>query len=105
MHLLYSRKSFFRRHVKYNHKFICKNGFGIEENIKYVKNYLIENRINGIENESEAGEEIKDKKYFEVNFQKPKKLESKDFVKKFLDATLFSLETNESPFTLNDIKK
>ena len=80
--------------------------FGKEENIKYVKNYLIENRINGIKNEVEAYKKINDKIFFEDNFQKAKELESKDFAKKFLEAKLFSLEiTNESPFTLNDIKK
>jgi len=80
--------------------------FGEKQNKKYVKNYLIENRIDGIKNENEADEKIKDKKYFEDNFQKAKELESKDFGKKFLEAILFSLETtNESPFTLNDIKK
>jgi len=84
----------------------AKMDFGKEENIKYVKNYLIENRINGIKNEIEATEQIKDKKYFEDYFQKAKELESEDFAKKFLDAILFSLETtNESPFSLNDIKK
>ena len=82
-----------------------KMDFGEEENKKYVKNYLIENRIDGIENENEANEKIKDEKYFEDNFLKAKEFESKDFSKKFLYAIKFSLETtNELPFTLNDIK-
>ena len=79
--------------------------FGEEENKNYVKNYLIENRIDGIENENEANEKIKDKNYFKDNFQKAKELEFNDFSKKFLYAIKFSLETtNELPFTLNDIK-
>ena len=44
--------------------------------------------------------------YFQDYFQKAKQSEAEDFAKKFLTAILFSLETtNESPFTLNDIKK
>ena len=80
--------------------------FGKEENIKYVTNYLIENRIDGIKDEDEANEKLKNQTYFENNFHKAKVLESEDFAKKFAIAILFSLETtNESPFTLNDIKK
>jgi len=79
--------------------------FGKEENIKYVKNYLIKNKIDGIKNSIEASKKIEDKKYFKENFQKAKEFESKDFSKKFLDAIKLSLEApNESPFTLNDIK-
>ena len=80
--------------------------FGKEENKKYVQNYLIENRIDGIKKEEEAEKKLKNEKYFQDNFEKAKTLEAEDFAKKFLDAILFSLETtNESPFTLNDIKK
>ena len=57
--------------------------FGKEENKKYIKNYLIENRIDGIKNENEADEKIKDKNYFVVNFQKAKEFEYNDFAKKF----------------------
>ena len=49
---------------------------------------------------------LKIKKQFEEYFQKAKELEAEDFAKKFMEAKLFSNETsNESPFTLNDIKK
>ena len=49
---------------------------------------------------------MNNKQYFEEKFQEAKRFEAEDFAKKFLEAKLFSLETtNESPFTLNDIKK
>ena len=80
--------------------------FGEKENIKYVKNYLIENRIDNIKTETEAEKLLKDENYFKENFEKAKAFEAEDFSKKFLEAIIFSLETtNESPFTLNDIKK
>ena len=80
--------------------------FGNKENKKYVKNYLIENRIDGVINENEADKKIMNEEYFKEYFKKAKENEAKDFAKKFLDAILLSLETtNESPFTLNDIRK
>ena len=91
--------------------------FGEKENIIYTKNYLIDNKIKDkskIENNAKILNEKdknnpeyeKIKKEFEEYFQKAKELEAEDFAKKFKEAKLFSNETtNESPFTLNDIKK
>ena len=91
--------------------------FGEKENIIYTKNYLTDNKIKDklktendakilIEKDKNVPEYAKIKKEFEEHFQKAKELEAEDFAKKFKEAKLFSNETtNESPFTLNDIKK
>ena len=76
--------------------------FGEEEDMKYTRNYLIDNGIK----ESEVDKKLKDNEYFEEQFKNAKESEAKDFADKFLKAKLFSMETsNEIPFTLNDIKK
>ena len=89
--------------------------FGEEENIIYTKNYLLDNKIkdkqkveeklNILSNKNESAYSAT-KKEFDEYFQKAKQSEADDFAEKFKDAKLFSNETtNESPFTLNDIKK
>ncbi len=91
--------------------------FGEKENIIYTKNYLIDNKKEDklkVENNDKILIEdkkkkdynyLKIKKQFEEYFQKAKEFEAEDFAKKFLEAKLFSNETtNESQFTLNDIK-
>ena len=79
--------------------------FGKEENLKYTKNYLFDNGKEKLSNE-EIEKKLKDKNYFEEKFLEAKECEAVDFANKFKDAKLFSLDaTNESPFTLNDIRK
>ena len=77
--------------------------FGKKENIKYTRNYLIDN---GILFESEVDKKLNDNEYFKEQFKNAKQSEAEDFADKFLIAKLFSMDTsNEIPFTLNDIKK
>ena len=79
-----------------------KMDFGKEENIKYTKNYLIDKK----EKESEIEKILENKQKFEEAFNTAKNFEAEDFAKKFREAKIFSMEaSNESPFTLNDIKK
>ena len=79
--------------------------FGDKENVKYTKNYLFDNGKEKLSLEA-IDKKLKDKSYLEEKFKEAKEFEAEDFAKKFKDAKLFSLETtNESPFTLNDIRK
>ena len=77
--------------------------FGEIENLKYTKNYLIDNGKSSLK---DIEKNLKDKNYFEEKFLEAKENEALDFANKFKEAKLFSLDTtNESPFTLNDIRK
>lgn len=70
--------------------------FGKEENLKYTKNYLIDNA------KKSESKELKDNDYFNKQFKKAKKSEANDFTDKFLNAKKFSLESsNETLFALN----
>ena len=78
-----------------------------EKNIntkKYVKDYL-KNELG--KKEEEVNEILKDKKQYKLYIKKAKKNESLYFAEKFAKAIKFSFEeaSNESQFTLNDIKK
>ena len=73
-------------------------------NKKYVKDYLI-NELR--KSEDEANDILKDKNQYKIYIKEAKKSESLYFAEKFANALKFSFEeaSNESPFTLNDIKK
>lgn len=73
-------------------------------NKKYAKDYLV-NKLR--KSEDEAKEILKDKNQYKYYIKEAKKSESLYFSEKFASALKFSCEeaSNESPFTLNDIKK
>ena len=100
--------------IKIIYNLFIRMDFGNDENLKYTKNYLIEKGIEkeeievklkilkNPENPSFEGVKV----YFQKQFEEAKKLEAEDFTKKFLDLQLFIINetTNESKFSLNDIK-
>ena len=78
--------------------------FGKEENLKYTASYLFDSGKLKLSLQ-EIEEKLKDESYFEEKFLEAKEFKAVDFANKFKDAKLFSLDTtNESPFTINDIR-
>ena len=77
--------------------------FGVKENYRYTKDYLVDK--SGLK-EKEAEKQLKNEDTFFRKFEEAKDKEAEEFKNKFSTAKQFSLSaSDESPFTLNDIKK